>query len=313
MTRVRGAVTLFLLNQKNDYQAEIQRGAARAAERQGLALEVHGADSRPDRQREQILSVVRNPARGGTLALLVHPVFDGVHDDLAREAARAGLGWVLLNREAEYVGDLRRAYPRLPIFTVGPDQAEIGRAQGRIIRALLPDGGKVLSITGPEGAASARLRRAGMEEVLQGSRVQIVRIPGDYTSGSGEQAVREWERRAEGSHAVFRSFMPDVVVAQNDAMGEGARRALADVAQRRRWPKLAQAPVVGCDGTAELGQRLVLERTMTATVIVPGTAAMAIDIIGEHEQKGRAPEDRVVLPVSVFPPVESLRPITPGG
>src|SRR5204863_297831 len=154
--------------------------------------------------------------------------------------------------------------PRLPILSITPDQSEIGRAQGHAIRALLPRGGKVLLLSGPEGVSSARLRQVGMEEALLGAGMQIVRIAAEYTEAGGKQAALEWARRMEGqTHPVFRSFVPDLVVTHNDAMAAGARRALIEIAARRALPRLARAPMVGCDGTSQLGLRLVAEGTLS--------------------------------------------------
>jgi ABC-type sugar transport system substrate-binding protein len=313
LTRPGKRVALFLLNQQNDYQAAIGRGAVEAAGQYGMALEVHDAAGQSPRQREQIQAVLAAGGKreGGTATLLVHPVFDGVHADLAREAARAGFGWVLLNRGAEYIDDLRRAYPRLALFTVTPDQTEIGRAQGRLARALLPAGGKVLSVTGPENAPSARLRRAGIEDALAGSGIQIVRFAAEFSAASGEAAIAEWGRRADGPHPGFRAFTPDVVITHNDSMAAGVRRALEEVARRRGSPALAQAPIVGCDGTSEFGLRLIAEKIITATVVVPDTARAAIDLLAEAARSGAPPPAQAQLPVKTFPPLEAVRPIGP--
>ena len=309
--KVRDTLDLFLLNQKNDYQAQLQREATAAALQHGLRLQVHDAAMRTDRQLEQILGLIRGPSRASALAILVHPVLDDMHQDAAREAVRAGIGWVLLNREADYVSDLRRLHPGVPVFCVTPDQEEIGRVQGRLVRSLLPSGGKVLCITGPFRSFSARQRRRGLEEAIHGSGLQMVCIAGDYSNRSGENAVRSWELRVDGSqsHPAFRSFFPDLVLAHNDAMADGARRALAEVGKRRGWPHVAAVPLVGCDGTTDFGIPLVDAGALAGTVIMPGTGASAINVLQDFRRSGRTPPSRVLLEVSAYPDLIAVKPI----
>jgi ABC-type sugar transport system substrate-binding protein len=295
-------VALFLLNQRNDYQAELLRGAQQAARRCRLEIEVHDAARDSDRQIQQVTSVLRSPDRMRLLALLVHPVFDASFEKLAKEAAADGIGWVLLNRTPSYLDELRGLHPRLPIFTVGPDQQDIGRAQGEVVRALLPRGGRLLYIVGPFWAPSARLRRTGLEKAIEGAGIVLCQTYGDWSHDSGEHALGRWEVLENESGGTI----PDLIVAQNDAMAAGASKALAEVARRRSWPRLARVPVVGSDGTREFGVRLVAERILIATVAVPDTGAPAIHALDDW-QRGRPGPANLVLPVSPYPDLASLR------
>ena len=44
---------------------------------------------------------------------------------VAKAAAAAGVGWVVLNHEADYILELRRMY-KVPVFAVSADHVEIG-------------------------------------------------------------------------------------------------------------------------------------------------------------------------------------------
>jgi ABC-type sugar transport system substrate-binding protein len=293
---VRDTLGLFVLNLDSDYQGAMHRAAAETAARRGWKLEVVSSGAgQSERQAEQLRATIRGAARARLAALLIFPLVDGVHEAVAREAARAGIGWVLLNREASYLDELRVSYPALPHFCVTPDQHEIGRLQGKAARALLPRGGRVLCITGPITATASRQRRAGMEQELDGRVVTYTH--GDWSMASGEQAIELWARlRPDGT-------LPDLLIAQNDAMAAGARAALL-----RGIPELARVPLIGCDGVREFGLRLVDERVLTATVVVPGTASPAIDALASWRSTGRAPERRMLQPVSFYPPLETLEP-----
>jgi ABC-type sugar transport system substrate-binding protein len=289
-----------LLNLENEYQAAMHRVAGLTALRRGFRLEVMEAGpGRSARQLEQIRSWVHGTARSRVAALLIHPMLDGMHEAAAREAARAGIGWVMLNRDAGYLHELRHAHPGLPFFAVTPDQHEIGRSQGRIVRALLPSGAKVLCITGPVSATASRQRRDGLERELDGVAA-ISSTYGDWSMASGEHAIGFWERRLGETQ-----FVPDMVVAQNDAMAAGARKALLDLAARG-MARLATVPVIGCDGVREFGLRLVDEGVLRATVVVPGTASPAIDALHSWRHTGRPPECRILEPVEIYPPLRDL-------
>jgi hypothetical protein len=62
-------------------------------------------------------------------AILVEPVGTPMRQ-VAQAAVAAGMGWGILNREAEYIADFRRS-SIVPVFAVTPDQEEVGRIQGQ--------------------------------------------------------------------------------------------------------------------------------------------------------------------------------------
>ena len=92
-----------------------------------------------------------------------------------------------------------------------------------------------------------------------------------------------------------------MVCAQNDEMALGARQALRDVASRRDLPQLAALPIIGCDGSAALGQRMVLQRRLWATVMVPSAAGPAVQWLARARDGGGEPPEHLTLSVSSFP------------
>ncbi|MBQ0056873.1 MAG: substrate-binding domain-containing protein [Bacteroidales bacterium] len=98
---------------------------------------------------------------------------------------------------------------------VGGDNVEVGHLMGRYVHMVLPNGGKLIEILGLPGSTPAELRHQGFMEVL-GSGYEIVQGVGNF-----------FEQKAElVADSLFR-LHPDVhmVVAQNDLMAIGARRA----------------------------------------------------------------------------------------
>src|SRR5262249_7093993 len=75
-------------------------------------------------------------------ALLVLAVRDRGLGNLVRDAARAGVHWVFINRSEDDLDALRREFPKLMLSCVCADELETGRIQGRILARLLPSGGR---------------------------------------------------------------------------------------------------------------------------------------------------------------------------
>src|SRR5205814_7509847 len=112
--------------------------------------------------------------------ILVSPVRETVLRLAAFDAARAGIGCVVLNRLNDYVEGLRRDYPGVPLFSVSADQEAIGRIQGEQLRRLLPGGGDLLYIQGSRMTSSAAARLGGVAGVLRGTGITMVPVHGDW-------------------------------------------------------------------------------------------------------------------------------------
>jgi ribose transport system substrate-binding protein len=227
------------------------------------------AESNAVLQIQQLFRHVHAPEGERPAAIVAETVTGEGLERVARNAVKAGVGWVLLNGSVRYVDALRAERADLPIGNVALDNVEVGRIQGRQVRALVPGGGHVLCLQGPADTSAASERLAGLREAL-GAGYEIKVLNGDWTEPSGEKAIAVWLRlkTSEG-------YRPGAVVSQNDAMAVGVRRAIH--ALRPEW---AAAPVLGCDGLPEGGQRLVRSGELAATVVTPTTAGHAVSLVG---------------------------------
>jgi ribose transport system substrate-binding protein len=293
-------VVVGLLNDQQDFQRVQAADARAAAARAGLDVEVVFADSNAVVQIQQLFRFVHAPEGERPVAIVVETVTGEGLERVARNAVRAGIGWVLVNGAGRYIDALRQERPDLPIGNVAVDNAEAGRIQGRQARALAPAGGLVLCVQGPADNAAATERHAGLKEVLGGA-YEIKVLNGDWTEPSGEKAVLTWLRlkTSEG-------FRPCVVAVQNDAMAIGARRAIRT--HRHEW---VDVPVTGCDGLPDGGQRLVRTGELAATIVTPTTAGHAVTLVG-RALGGEPLAAQVRLAARSFPPEEDLRRRTPG-
>jgi ABC-type sugar transport system substrate-binding protein len=295
-----GTIRLFLRTTENDYQQQLKQEALRKGQRSGFVVEVDSAQDDAGRQVAQITAALENARATNLVAVLVAPVRDDVMAPTVRAAAQAGVEWVMLNREARFIEELRQQFTGRAIFAVTPEQTEIGRIHGQQVRNLRPGGGCVLCVTGPLTASAARERLDGLKSVIADS-YRLVTLNADWTSEGARLALERWLRNMTKDTEV-----PSVFVAQNDEMALGLRQAARDAAVRLNLP-LDKTPIVGCDGSPTLGQRLVREGRLRGTVVTPPASGPAVEWIARMRCHGEIPPAVVIQPVTSFPGLSDLR------
>jgi ribose transport system substrate-binding protein len=285
----------------NDYQIEQAQSAEQAARKSGVDIQIIYADNDAITQSTQLLKVIQSDEAQHPDAIIFEPVGGTALPQVARAAVSAGIGWVVLNRDANYVPELRRS-STAPICVVTSDHLEIGRIQGRQFAALLPHGGAILYIQGPAENPAARERATGMQE-SKPANIHVTLLRGQWTEESAQRAVRSWLKLTTSHRAAI-----DLIGAQDDSMAIGARKAFAELtneSDKERWLKL---PFTGCDGLPKTGQAWVSSGLLAATVFVPPNAGQAIQMLFEALQQGKKlPERALTVPVSI-PPLDVLKP-----
>jgi ribose transport system substrate-binding protein len=290
-------IGLFLISHTTGYQRLMADEGLRAARQAGLDLEVFWADDTAALQSAQIVKFLH--AHGGDeMAVVVMPVSDIGHeaplDNLARKVLSRGAAWIVLNRDLEpHVLALRAEFPRLPVALVAIDNREIGRIQGRQVKARLPADGALLVVVGSATTSAARDRRAGLLEVAT-RPVVVSEVEAMWSAESADKAVARWLTLARAQEV-------QLVACQNDPMAVGARQALHRLARERGRPELLSVPVLGVDGLAGEGRRLVDEGTLAATVIVPPSAGAAIERLAVVWRSGGSIPPKVVLQPTPYP------------
>ena len=283
----------------NDYQLEQAEAAKKSARESGVDVQVIHADNDAINQSQQLLKVIQSSNGPRPNAIVLEPVGGTALPHVARAAVAAGIGWVVLNREAEYLTDLRRT-AKVPVFTIGSDHMEIGRIQGRQFAALVPQGGVVLYIQGPSDSPAAKQRTMGMSETKP-ENIQISMLKAQWTEASAYRTVTSWLRLSTSQKAQI-----SLVGAQDDSMAIGARKAFQEqtmATEQQRWLNL---PFTGCDGVPKTGQAWVRSGVMAATVVVPPNAGLAVEMLVKAIQTGTQPAEQTLTKPSSFPQVESL-------
>jgi ABC-type sugar transport system substrate-binding protein len=290
MSKLR--ILVSLTTNDNDYQTEQAESAENSARKLNVDLQIVYADNDAINQSTQILKAVQAPPSVRPHAVVFEPVGGTALPQVARAAATAGIGWAILNREAPYVGELRKA-STVPIFSLSSDHLEIGRIQGRQFAALLPKGGAVLYIQGPTENSAAKERTAGMQQTKP-ANIQVTLLKAQWTEESSQKSVRSWLKLSTSQRAAI-----DIVAAQDDSMAVGARKAFQELPEldRERWMRL---PFLGCDGLPKTGQAWVRSGILTATVFVPPNAGQAIEmLIDALNKKKPLPETALTVPTSI--------------
>jgi ribose transport system substrate-binding protein len=293
------SVLVSLTTKDNDYQQEQAADAEQTARRLGVDLQIVFADNDAITQSQQLLKVIQNTSGQRPDAIVFEPAGGTALPQVARAAVSAGIGWVVVNRDVEYISDLRRGV-RLPIFSVTSDHEEVGRIQGQQFSSLLPNGGSVLYIQGPAESLAAKQRSAGMYETKP-VNIQLKVMKAQWTEESSYKTVSSWLRLSTSHESHI-----DVIGAQDDSMAVGARKAFQDHttgAARDRWLSL---PYTGCDGLPKTGQAWVRSGLLAATVVIPPNTGQAIDMIVQALKTGVMPPERSITAVSSFPALETL-------
>src|SRR5512146_1229961 len=290
-------VLLSLITESNDYQQEQAFLGTATAQRLGMDLQTIYADNDAIVQSQQLLQAVQSKD-GRPDAIMFEPVGTGLAV-VAKAAVSAGIAWVIMNRDVDYLTDLRQLN-KVPCFEVSTDHLEVGRIQGRQIAAILPGGGTILYIQGSATHDAARLRTAGFGETKP-TNVQLRMLKGHWTEASGYEAVASWLRLSTSHETSIAA-----VIAQNDDMAIGARRAFQENTTGEERVRLLGVPFLGCDGLAKTGQAYLAKGLLQATVLTPALTGQALEILDRALRTGKQPPERTLIAPSSLPALEVL-------
>jgi ABC-type sugar transport system substrate-binding protein len=293
----RPRVVVSVPDDENVYQ-QMQIADARAtAARLGFEVEVLVAAGHPIEQVQALFKAVYAEPR--PKAVLIEPVSTHMYDSVVsaiHKTAPLGMGWFVMNATIPGLDALHEAHPTAAVTAIGSNQVEIGRMQGRQLRALLPTGGHVLCINGPQASIVVQERAQGLRETV-GSEMRLTVVEGQWTEASAAAAVDRWLR-----FKLWERMPLQAVAAQDDVMAKGAHDAI------RAMPgdPMRGMKFLGIDGVPEYGQRLVREGCLTATVVMPSNAGPALEQAHRWLQSGKRPPSRASLPVASYPDTSKL-------
>jgi ribose transport system substrate-binding protein len=288
---------LSLTNDDNDYQVKQTSAARQVAGKLGVELQIVYAGNDGIVQSQQLLSGIHSTSAPRPDAILFEPAGSTAHPQVARAAADAEIGVVLLNSNADYISELRRR-SHVPAFAITSNHEEIGRIQGQQLAALLPTGGIVLCIQGPPDSLAAKQRYTGLLET-KSENVKLRVLKAHWTEASAHKTVGSFLRLSTSRDAHIAA-----VCAQDDSMAIGARKAFEECSElRKEWQKM---PFLGCDGLPNTGQEWVRGKLLTATILIPPNAGQAIEMMVKAIANGMLPPERTFTVAKSFPTLEVL-------
>lgn len=289
---------LSLTNNDNDYQQEQAAAAEKMARRLGVELKIIHANNEAITQSQQLLESVQGPAALRPDAILFEPAGGTGFPQVARAAAAAGIGWVPLNYDADYIPRLRSEF-KVPIFSISSDHEQVGEIQGRQFAALLPQGGAILYIEGPANSSAAKERTAGMNRTKP-VHIQVKSMRANWTEESAYRTVTSWLRLRTSQETRI-----DLVGAQDDSMAMGARKAFSEIQgpERERWLKI---PFTGCDGMPTTGQAWVRSGVLASTIYIRPNADLALEMLTEAMRAGSMPPERKLTTAASMPALAEL-------
>lgn len=292
-------LALFLHDRVNNYQLLLRDDAEKTAHRYDHKVVSYSAEKDADTQTKQIRTLIAESKSNPPSAILVSPVRESNLIGAMAEAANQRIPWVYLCRWSDTIYAVRRDCPGYSVFSVAADHAQIGRFQGQILRRLLTAKHELVFIKGPQGTSSVSHREAALQRELESlPDLRWAPYNSDWSTEGGASAVRSW--LTSFKHGKLPEY---AVCAQNDDMAWGARMALVEAGQ---ISKVQNPVIVGCDGLAAFGQRLVAEGMLTATVIVPPVSGRALDeLFRALSMKVAAPAE-VKVDVIAYPGLQNL-------
>jgi ribose transport system substrate-binding protein len=291
-------VVISLPNQ-NSYHQEQARTAQEIARDLNVELQILQAGDDPIQQSQQILEIVQSRDKRPD-AILFEPLTSTGLVRVGEAAVAAGIGWVVLNSDVDYL-DRLRAQSKVPVFSVTRDHTEIGRMQGQQFGALLPNGGTVLYIQGPATSSAASQRVLGLD-MTKPANIKIKALKSQWAEADAQKVVSTWLQLSTS-----RATAINLVGCQYDGIAMGARKAFqahTDKTEREHWLSL---PFTGVDGLPLEGQAWVNKGILAATVVAPSTTPIAIRMLVRALESGAQPPERTFLEMKSYPSLDELR------
>jgi ABC-type sugar transport system substrate-binding protein len=282
---------------ENNYLREQEAAAKTAAQRLGLDLRIINAKSDPVTQSQQLLEIVQTTSARPD-AIVVEPVNNQGLPRVAEAAMAAKIGWVVSNALVDYLEALRKN-AKAPVFGVSQDHPEVGRMQGRQIRAILPSGGAILYLRGPATNFLAAQRSDALESEL-GINIQFKSLKIQWTEESAYNSVTSWLRLS-----TVRAGDTHLIAAQNTDFILAARRAFEDNTSGDERTKWLGLPYCGVAVPSQVKQ-LVDSGTLTAAIVTPVTLDKALEILVRHLQTRSQPQQQTFVKASSEPSLDEL-------
>jgi simple sugar transport system substrate-binding protein len=182
------------------------------------------AQQKPENQ----ISAMRACIQQGVDVIALPPVVEDGWDAVLTEAKNANIPVIIVDRSV-------KADPSLYAAHIGSDMELEGKKAGDEMNKLLPNGGKVLELSGTTGSGAAVGRSKGFRETLN-KNIQIVDSQtGNFTRAEGKPVMEAFLKKYTDIQGIF---------IQNDDMSIGAIESM-----KAAGLKPGDIKIVSADGT----------------------------------------------------------------
>ena len=197
--------------EESSWRAAETRSVREEAEKRGVDLKFSDGQGKQENQ----ISAVRSYIAQGVDAIFIAPVVETGWDQVLKEAQRADIPVILLDRTVEAPEDLYETF-------IGSDHIRAGRLAGEWVVEATGGTGNVVELEGTPGSAPAIDRKKGFAEVMdQHDGLTVIRSQtGDFNKAGGKEVMEAFLKSDRDTI--------DVVYAHNDDMALGAIQAIEE-------------------------------------------------------------------------------------
>jgi len=250
--------------------------AAKVAQDEAQKLDVDLVLQDGEASSPKQASDLRNALNLGADGIVLDPNDVDALTDATNDVLDAGIPIVIFDRI------VRNAHKPIPYF--GLDNVAAGAELAKYVINRLPDGARIVFITGKAGGSSANDRAKGVREVIKaaGDKYKIVAEQAGNWSRAQALTVTQNILTSLG-------YIPDAIIAANDDMALGALAAI----EQAGIPK-GKIVVVGIDGLPEALAK-IRDGEMAASVQFPlMQVRLALEALVAHLRDHKAIEGKLL-------------------
>lgn len=237
----------------------------REAEERGIDLKFSDAQQRQENQ----IKAVRSFIAQGVDGILLAPVVETGWDQVLREAQRAEIPVVLIDRGVD-------ADPSLYLTKVASDFTEEGALAASWLAAETNGVCDIVELQGTVGSSAAIDRKTGFDSVISNfPNMSIIRSQsGDFTRAGGKEVMESFLKAEGGGDNICALF------AHNDDMALGAIQAIKEA----QLQPAEDIIVVSIDGVPDIFRAMADGEANATIELNPHLGGPAFDAIAAHER-----------------------------
>jgi galactofuranose transport system substrate-binding protein len=229
------------LGAESDWRTANSASLKETAKELGVNLVFSDAQQKQENQ----ISAMRTCIQQAVDVIALPPVVEDGWDAVLTEAKDAGIPVIIVDRSVSADKSLYAAH-------IGSDMVLEGKKSGEEMNKLLPDGGKIIELSGTTGSGAAVGRAKGFRETLNKNIEILDSQTGNFTTAEGKPVMEAFLKKYAGQ--INGAFI------HNDNMAIGAVEAI-----KAAGLKPGDIKIVSVDGTRG-GFQLMIDGWVQADV-----------------------------------------------